>query len=134
MQIVARLGTFGDVAGAAPGHAGTLAAIRALVADLHPDATEVASRRERSVWWGWGPGKMTHGYVYAMPHAGWVNLGFFRGVALPDPAGLLTGTGKALRHVRITDAAQVADPAVRALVTAARDERGRATGHINGGQ
>ena len=126
MRIDPRLGTFEEVAAAAPGHAGTLRAIRSLVADLHPDAHEVASAREKSVWWGWGPGKMKDGYAYAMPHGGHVNLGFFRGVDLPDPDNRLEGTGKALRHVKIRDAAEVADRAVRALVTAARDERAAA--------
>ena len=134
MRIDTRLGTFDEVAAAAPSHAATLGAIRALVAELHPDAVEVASRREKSVWWGRGAGKMTDGYVYAMPHAAHVNLGFFRGVDLPDPAGRLEGTGKALRHVKISDEAGVADPAVRALVTAARDERAAATGQLNGGR
>lgn len=39
-----------------------------------------------------------------------VNVGFFRGAALPDPAHLLQGTGKFMRHVKlqpgtVTDAA-----------------------------
>ena len=128
MRIDPRLGTFEEVAAAAPGHAATLVALRALVADLHPDAVEVASTREQSVWWGWGAGKMKDGYAYAMPHKGHVNLGFFRGVDLPDPGNRLEGTGKALRHVKIRDEGEVADPAIRALVIAARDERAAALG------
>jgi hypothetical protein len=30
-----------------------------------------------------------------------VNVGFFHGVALPDPAGLLQGNGKSMRHVKL---------------------------------
>ena len=30
-----------------------------------------------------------------------VNVGFFHGVALPDPAHLLQGTGKFMRHVKL---------------------------------
>jgi hypothetical protein len=30
-----------------------------------------------------------------------VNVGFFHGVALPDPARLLQGTGKFMRHVKL---------------------------------
>jgi hypothetical protein len=30
-----------------------------------------------------------------------VNIGFFRGADLPDPNGLLVGTGKFMRHVKI---------------------------------
>ena len=127
MRIETRLGTFQEVVAAAPEHAETLHAIRALVAALHPDAVEVASRKENSVWWGVGPGKMTHGYAYAMPHKGHVNLGFFRGASLPDPEGRLEGTGKGLRHVKIARAADVADGALRSLLIAARDDRLRTT-------
>jgi hypothetical protein len=127
MRVETRLGTFEEVVGLAADQAPTLLAIRALVAEIHPDAVEVASRKERSVWWGTGPGKMTHGYVYAMPHTGHVNLGFFRGTSLPDPEGLLTGTGKALRHVKLTSPDQVSAPAIRALIEAARNDRASGT-------
>jgi len=30
-----------------------------------------------------------------------VNVGFFQGATLPDPAGLLQGTGKFMRHVKL---------------------------------
>ena len=30
-----------------------------------------------------------------------VNVGFFQGASLPDPAGLLQGTGKFMRHVKL---------------------------------
>ncbi len=30
-----------------------------------------------------------------------VNVGFFRGAALPDPSGMLQGTGKFMRHVKL---------------------------------
>jgi hypothetical protein len=30
-----------------------------------------------------------------------VNVGFFHGAALPDPAGLLQGSGKFMRHVKL---------------------------------
>ncbi|MFN6977658.1 MAG: DUF1801 domain-containing protein, partial [Gemmobacter sp.] len=104
-------------------HAGTLAAIRALAHALHPDGIETASTRERSVSWGLAGGKTAAWYAYMMPHRAHVNLGFFHGVDLPDPDGLLTGTGKRLRHVKITEPAQVATPAIRALLCAALAER-----------
>jgi len=127
MQVDPRLGTFEAVAGAAaPKLAAILSAVRALVADLHPDAMEFASVRERSVSWGYGQSKMTTGYAYVMPHAAHVNLGFFQGIHLPDPENLLEGTGKVLRHLKLKTAADVDRPAVRALLIAARDERRRA--------
>jgi len=54
-----------------------------------------------------------------MPYASWVNLGFPLGVELPDPAGLLSGTGKRARHVKVRQAQDVDAPALRALLKAA---------------
>ena len=39
------------------------------------------------------------GYVNAF--SAHVNVGFFRGATLDDPAGLLQGTGKRMRHVKV---------------------------------
>lgn len=128
-RIDARLGTYAEVAALAGDQAATLGAVRQAVACLHPDATETASRRERSVWWGWGPRKMKDGYAYAMPHAAHVSLGFFHGTALPDPEALLDGTGKALRHVKIRAPEEARRPAILQLLGAARDERRHALIH-----
>ena len=44
-------------------------------------------------------GDAPFGYVNAFKAH--VNVGFFHGAALPDPAGLLEGSGKYMRHVRL---------------------------------
>lgn len=36
-----------------------------------------------------------------VPHRAHVNLEFWRGTELPDPQGVLEGTGKAARHVKV---------------------------------
>jgi hypothetical protein len=48
-----------------------------------------------------------------------VNVGFFRGAGLPDPTGLLTGTGKSMRHVKIMPDGIVDVPAMMDLIDAA---------------
>ena len=48
-----------------------------------------------------------------------VKLGFYRGVDLPDPAQLLTGTGKVHRHVVIHSEAVVERPELIKLLNAA---------------
>jgi len=48
-----------------------------------------------------------------------VNVGFFHGASLPDPAGLLQGTGKHMRHVKVRPGVALAVPPLEALVTAA---------------
>jgi hypothetical protein len=48
-----------------------------------------------------------------------VNVGFFRGVALPDPAGLLQGDGKYMRHVKLKPGTAVDASSLEVLITAA---------------
>lgn len=48
-----------------------------------------------------------------------VTFGFLRGTSLPDPAGLLEGTGKNLRHVKLRTADDLGNPALRNLILAA---------------
>jgi hypothetical protein len=53
-----------------------------------------------------------------------VNVGFFYGAALDDPAGLLEGAGKRMRHVKLQVAQQVNAAALSDLIVAAyRDIR-----------
>ena len=40
-------------------------------------------------------------FAYVNAFTAHVNVGFFHGAALSDPAGLLQGTGKYMRHVKI---------------------------------
>ena len=48
-----------------------------------------------------------------------VNVGFFRGAELPDPAGLLEGTGRFMRHVKLRPDADVNSAALTGLVETA---------------
>ena len=48
-----------------------------------------------------------------------VNVGFFHGAALPDPARLLQGAGKFMRHVKLTPRTATNSAALRALIDAA---------------
>jgi hypothetical protein len=49
----------------------------------------------------------------------WVNLGVADGSTLPDPHGLLQGSGKRHRYVRITQPADLDQPGLRELLLAA---------------
>ena len=51
-----------------------------------------------------------------IPHAGWVNLQLADGALLANPDGLIEGTGKRIRHVKVRSAAAAADPKVRSIV------------------
>jgi hypothetical protein len=48
-----------------------------------------------------------------------VNVGFFQGAALPDPARLLEGTGKFMRHVKLRPGAPTNAAALRKLIDTA---------------
>jgi hypothetical protein len=48
-----------------------------------------------------------------------VNVGFFQGAALRDPARLLQGTGKFMRHVKLKPGTANNDPELKKLIEAA---------------
>ena len=48
-----------------------------------------------------------------------VNVGFFCGSALPDPGGLLEGTGKYMRHVKLRPGQEVDGRALNGLIYSA---------------
>ena len=71
-------------------------------------------------------GDAAFGYVNAF--RAHVNVGFFYGAMLADSAGLLEGTGKRMRHVKLRWAQQVNAVALSELIAAAyRDIRLRLT-------
>jgi hypothetical protein len=62
-------------------------------------------------------GDAAFGYVNAF--TAHVNVGFFRGAELPDPAGLLEGTGKFMRHVKLGPGRNVDAAVLEALIETA---------------
>ncbi|HEY8878189.1 MAG TPA: DUF1801 domain-containing protein [Roseateles sp.] len=76
--------------------------VRELLHDGHPTACA---------------GDAPFGYVNAF--TAHVNVGFFKGAELPDPAGLLQGRGKSMRHVKLRPGEPVDENALRALIVAA---------------
>jgi len=55
-------------------------------------------------------------FAYVDAFSKHVNVGFFLGTQLDDPRGLLQGTGKYMRHVKITPGVGVDRAAVTALI------------------
>jgi len=58
-------------------------------------------------------------FAYVGVFSDHINVGFFHGASLPDPAGLLKGTGKSIRHVRLTPGLVLDEAALEALIAAA---------------
>jgi len=61
-------------------------------------------------------------FAYVNAFRAHVNVGFFRGAELSDPAGLLEGTGKYMRHVKLSPEREVSADALRALIAAAYED------------
>jgi hypothetical protein len=61
-------------------------------------------------------------FAYTNVFTAHVNVGFFHGASLPDPAHLLQGTGRFMRHVKLTPAVSLDTAALeRLIVVAYRD-------------
>lgn len=58
-------------------------------------------------------------FAYVNAFRAHVNVGFFRGAELPDPLGLLEGTGKFMRHVKLRPGGDVDTTALVELINAA---------------
>lgn len=124
MKADTRLGVFEDVVANVPAETRAIMEFfRSLIAELHEDAIEVARPGERSIGYGIGPKKMSETYAYIMPQGEYVNLGFYQGASLSDPSGLLEGTGKALRHVKVRSVLEAKNLTVRALILESIAER-----------
>ena len=123
-------GTFDELlAGVAPSLAAIARRLRAIIRAVDASTVETVRLGDNAATYGVGPKKMTDGYAYIMPMRGYINLGFYQGAVLADPARLLEGTGKGLRHVKIRSLAEANRPPVRALVaTALVRRRSGATG------
>jgi hypothetical protein len=70
-------------------------------------------------------GDAAFGYVNAF--TAHVNVGFFRGAEIPDPGGLLEGTGRLMRHVKLRPGRDVDGQALQALIEAAYADMKRRT-------
>jgi hypothetical protein len=68
-------------------------------------------------------------FAYVNAFSAHVNVGFFRGAELSDPSGLLQGTGRLMRHVKIRPDRDIDTGALESLILAAYlDMRARLVG------
>jgi hypothetical protein len=61
-------------------------------------------------------------FAYVNAFKDHVNVGFFRGTELSDPKGLLEGTGKFMRHVKLSPEREVDAAALTTLIKTAYAE------------
>jgi hypothetical protein len=58
-------------------------------------------------------------FAYVNVYTAHVNVGFFQGTGLADPAGLLQGSGRFMRHVKLRPETGVDSAALNGLIQAA---------------
>jgi hypothetical protein len=72
---------------------------------------------------GYGPtARVSDAIVYIGAYRHHVNIGFWDGASLADPAGLLKGDGKRMRHITIASPADLARPELPDYLRRARLE------------
>lgn len=89
-------------------------AIRALVKKVIPHATEAMNP------WGVPVFEWNGPLFYLRVGKKHVTFGFSRGSAIKDPAKLLEGEGRNLRHIKIDSVAQTRDPNLKQLLLQAK--------------
>lgn len=87
---------------------------------LTPGATEFVYDNYAALVIGFGPTERPSDAVVSIAlYPRRVNLGFLEGALLEDPEGMLRGTGTRFRNVKLSTAADIERPAVRALIAQA---------------
>ena len=90
--------------------------LRVIIRETVPEAAETANPVWRSISFNHPQG----GYFCGIfPELGRVNLAFEFGVLLPDSEGLLVGTGKQVRYLRLQPLDEIPLEALRVLLIAA---------------
>ena len=96
--------------------------LRELIIETYSEVVEVPWPHQKTVGYGVGPKKMSEHFCYLAPQKDRVNLGFFHGADLPDPNGILEGTGKKLRHVKVNDLGKAGQAEILELIRISVDE------------
>jgi hypothetical protein len=92
--------------------------LQALIREVIPEAIEQLDPPAHLI--GYGLDRTYKGQICGITlYTAHINLMFARGTELPDPEGLLVGSGKRARHVTIRQASHLERPGVRALLVAA---------------
>ncbi|HEX8695703.1 MAG TPA: DUF1801 domain-containing protein [Longimicrobium sp.] len=87
---------------------------------LLPGAVELVYDNYNALAVAFGPTERTSEAVLSVTlFPRWVSVFFLRGTGLPDPHGLLKGSGSQTRHLVLEDAADLDRPQVRELIAQA---------------
>jgi hypothetical protein len=100
-------------------------ALREVVLQEAPDAIESISKGYAvAIGFSFTGKPLKDGFCHVVTYSSHVNLGFNRGALLPDPNGVLQGTGKSIRHITIRNQAELDRPSIRRYLQAAIEQIG----------
>jgi hypothetical protein len=117
---MANMRSAAELLGAYPEHVRELAdATRRFVQRVLPDAHESADSTAPLLAYAYAPGYRGVAATIILSKTG-VKLGVFGGARLPDPRGLLEGSGKVHRYVQLKTVADLKRPGITALLKGAR--------------
>jgi hypothetical protein len=103
-------------------HRATIRAVRKALRKRFPTANELAYDNYNFFVIGFGPSdRPSDCFVSIAAAANGVGLCFIHGASLPDPARILSGSGKQTRFVRLPSANVVQQPEVQALLSVAAE-------------
>ncbi len=92
-------------------------ALRVTIRSAVPDAVEQVDFGNKLI--AFGRSMTMRGLLFAIiAHQSWVNLQLADGAVLPDPDGLIEGTGKRIRHVKIRSVEAASSAPVVAIIDA----------------
>lgn len=94
--------------------------VRALVLDVVPDANEKVYTGWKNIGYATGE-KMKDQFCYITPRKSGLTLGFNQGTDLTDPENVLEGTGKSMRHVKISSEEDIDPSILRPLIKEAEE-------------
>ena len=98
-------------------------ALREVVLEEAPDAVESISRGYAlAIGFSFTGKPLKDGFCHIVTYETHVNLGFNRGALLPDPNGVLAGTGKSIRLITIHNQNELEHPAIRRYLQAAIEQ------------
>lgn len=98
------------------------AGIRELALQARDIIAKAIPKAEQKVYPGWRnmgfslDGSMASQFCSVGPQKKHVNIYFMRGAELDDPKALLEGAGKKMRHVKIKDAKDLKNAALKTLI------------------
>jgi hypothetical protein len=103
-------------------HQGTIRAVRRALRKRFPTANELAYDNYNFFVIGYGPTERPSDcFISIAAAANGVGLCFIHGASLPDPAKILSGSGKQTGFIRLPSATVLLQPEVQALLTTAAE-------------